>query len=278
MSTNPDDINGTQIPGAPGFMFPEGLSPEERDAFLLRLRFGPSLFKSGQDFSSAGGDYTTAGGANPNAGPGVVNPSIVQNFLRMANTQAPQPMSHSAQMAQRILNVESPGSQVDPNITPELAQPQDEQEYQAAYPPGAGGVYSPEQQQSYEQFAGRLRAQRGYEEQQGKQKVAEEGAQSKSDLADARAKELEARAELNKARAENPGAFQRGGGSIDARVNAALGLNTPAVVAPTPAASATAAPAGRQVKVGDANIRPGDWVDVGNGKRKIWDGRKWSLV
>ena len=48
MSTNANDI-----PGAPGFSMPDGLSPEERDAFLMRLRFGPSLFKSGQNFSSA---------------------------------------------------------------------------------------------------------------------------------------------------------------------------------------------------------------------------------
>ena len=143
MSTNPDDR--TPIPGAPGFFLPSNLSPEERDAYLLRLRFGPSLFKSGQDVSSAGGDESTAGGATSYPGPGVVNPAIMQGFLKAANTPVEKPLSHSAQMVQRILDVnpDTRGMHATEDATPEMAIPQNEQEWMAVNQPGGYG-YTPQ--------------------------------------------------------------------------------------------------------------------------------------
>ena len=224
MSTNPDDR--TPIPGAPGFFLPSNLSPEERDAYLLRLRFGPSLFKSGQDVSSAGGDESTAGGATSYPGPGVVNPAIMQGFLKAANTPVEKPLSHSAQMVQRILDVnpDTRGMHAVEDATPEMAIPQNEQEWMAVNQPGGYG-YTPQQEADYNLRAKAWGGARQYEKEKGELGIRKAEAESKDTIAEARAKELAARAELDQARAQHPELFNRPGTTARSdRVAEALGL------------------------------------------------------
>ena len=250
MSTNPNEI-----PGAPGFSMPEGLSPEERDAYLLRLRFGPSLFKSGQNFTSAGGDEDTTN-PNPNAGPGVVNPAIMQNFLKMANTPAAKPPTHSEQMLQKIIGPSQDAS----GATPEEAQPQNEDEWAKVNQPGGYG-YTPMQQEDYNQFSKRIGGARAYEEQQGKQKVAEQRTSGTEDVNEAKVTELNARAKRENAQAVNPAAPR---GAVDELVEQVLGLKPAAAptTPPAPAKTASAAPPPRQL-IG------GKWYDKAEGGWKL---------
>ena len=187
------------IPGAPGFSIPGGdsMSPEERDAYLLRLRFGPSLFKSGQNFSSAGGEDMNTPPPDQSPQPGVMNPAVMRGFLQSANTQAAPQQSHSEQVMQMLNGVRDTGESpsVDglatshkPNVwagaTPAEAQPQNEKEWNMLHPWINSIGPSQTDQQSYEQFSNSLKSQRGYEKQQGEQKVAEQN----SDNGDQRSK------------------------------------------------------------------------------------------
>ena len=211
------------IPGAPGFSIPGGdsMSPEERDAYLLRLRFGPSLFKSGQNFSSAGGEDMNTPPPDQSPQPGVMNPAVMRGFLQSANTQVAPNKSYSEQMLQKILG---PGQDAS-GATPSEAQPTNEEEYNRAYPPS---VYDlPSDRANYEQFAASLKGSRGYEKQQGEQKVAEQNASSNADKRAAETDKANAQADLTRQQTEHPERFGKAGaGGVGSRIQQVLGLNS----------------------------------------------------
>ena len=229
-----------EIPGAPGFSIPGGadMSPEERDAYLLRLRFGPSLFKSGQNFSSAGGDDNTTPGPTNAPQPGVMNPAVMRGFLQSANTSVAPSKTYSEQMLQKILGPEADAS----GATPSEAQPTNEEEYNKAYPPN---VYDlPEDRARYEQYAKSWGGSRAYEEQQGRQKVAEENAKSNADLRNAQTEKANAQADLTREQTEHPERFGKAGaGGAGSRIQQVLGLagSSPQASPSTPPTQSAAA-------------------------------------
>ncbi len=306
-----------EIPGAPGFSIPGGadMSPEERDAYLLRLRFGPSLFKSGQNFSSAGGDDNTTPGPTNAPQPGVMNPAVMRGFLQSANTPVAPSKTHSAQMYQQILDASSPGEQAPADTTPAQAQPRNEKEWNAQHPWISSIGPSQTDLQDYEMFNKSLGGQRQYEEQQGKQRVAEQNAANGDTRSNSFVKSAKIRAIAEAAQRgialsfdeEGNPSYQpldakaleaamklkaaggRGGGGGSSDIDAALAGQVPGQAPPAPSNPDGTRPyggmppppgqrdiPGRQVAPGEKVLRPGDYTLNRDGSRNIWDGRQWN--